>query len=43
MNLAYDTAKLLRSSPAMQELQPMDEGYARAWVRYWKSEGFIPS
>ena len=41
MALAFDTSRLLRSSPAMRELQPMSENHAKAWVQYWKSKGFI--
>ena len=41
MNLAYETSELLRSSPSMRELEPMSEEHARAWVRYWKTKGFV--
>ncbi|KIP12189.1 hypothetical protein PHLGIDRAFT_371020 [Phlebiopsis gigantea 11061_1 CR5-6] len=41
MKLAYETAELLRSSSAMRELEPMSEDHAKAWVRYWRSKGFI--
>ena len=41
MNLAYETSELLRSSPFMRKLQPMSEEHARAWVRYWKANGFV--
>ncbi|GJE98682.1 putative NRPS-like protein biosynthetic cluster [Phanerochaete sordida] len=41
LDLVYDTSELLHSSPSMQQLQPMSEAHARAWVRYWKEKGFV--
>ena len=41
LGLEFETAALLRSSPSMRAIQPMTEDNARAWVRFWKAQGFI--
>lgn len=37
----YATGKLQQYSPSFGALEPLGEAHARAWVAYWKKQGFL--
>ncbi|KAJ3555779.1 hypothetical protein NM688_g2383 [Phlebia brevispora] len=37
----FQTAELRRYSPTMDRLPRIDQAYAKAWVDYWRSKGYL--
>ena len=38
---SYDTGKLQRFSPSVAELGALTEVHAKAWIDYWRKQGFL--